>query len=127
MIGKKYKLYELKEGDKFYYDDLIYVLKSCEYDPSNPDHIRVRLKRYKIDRLWEEMQMHGTGVAEREYYKYTRRDVNSFLAGFRSAIAICEPHMDVFDKENAGINGEIEKHLLALKSLKKWEKNQIKK
>jgi len=129
-MAKKFKLYELKEGDKFYntYDDnLIHVFKSCEYDPTNHDVIKFRTKRYKIDRFYFDMSLHGTNSAEREFYKYIRRDINSFMAGFNSAIALCEPHMGVFDKENAGIEDILKIHILAQKRLKNWEKNLINK
>ena len=119
------KLYELKKGDKFYdpYEDLIYILIDCDVDMNDPDTIKWRAKAYKTDEIPETRQMRGMGVRDLEYYKYTGRDRNSFLAGFRSAVKICGKHMGSIEKENAGVNDSLAIHMTMLKAYKRWKEN----
>jgi hypothetical protein len=121
------KLYELKKGDKFYSfdDNLIYVLHDCTVDMNDPDNIKWRGRRYKSADINETHQIHGMGVRDMEYYKYTGRDRSSFMAGFREAIMLCNKHMGSIDKENAGIDNPVAVHMTMLTRYREWCKNLL--
>lgn len=127
MLSPKVKLYELKKGDKFYNfdDNLIYVLWDCTVDMNDPDTIKWRGKLWKTDDIPETRMIHGVGVRDIEYYKYTGRDRSSFIAGFRYAMMVCTKYMGPYEMTNAGVDSPVSQHLTMLKEYKKWKENLI--
>ena len=122
------KLYELKRGDKFYYsfeDGLIYVLWDCKVDMNDPDQIEWRGRLYKSRDIAETRHIAGPGVRDLEYYRFTGRDRNSYMAGFREAITLCNKHMGSIDKENAGIDNPVTVHMTMLARYREWCKNLL--
>lgn len=122
------KIYDLKAGDRFYgyYDGLVYIFISCEYDPLIPDKISIRMKPVLVGRVAMDVSCiySGLDIAERILvYRYTGRNRGSFMAGFTRAMALCTKHMGKFDLENAELDNPVLQHMTMLKEYKLWKKN----
>jgi hypothetical protein len=118
------KLYELKEGDKFYYyDNIIYVMKECIYDLNNPDRIEFIAKIFKT-KTYVNMTISGMNAIDNLYYKYVSRDKSSYNAGFNAAINLCFNNMLDIEKEDAGIDNPAKIHIKMMESYCNWRKNK---
>ena len=125
-MSKLTKLSDLKIGDKFYnYDNLIYVIHEKKYDVTRKDFISFRLKRYKEKYYIPQTinSFSGLNCTEQEYYKFTRRDEQSFMAGFRMAVELCTQHMGKFDLENSGLDNDMNRYITRQEAYAKWKKN----
>ena len=117
------KLYELKRGDKFYdMDGIIMVMIECVYDENIQDTIEYTARQFKTD-IVERYKHHGQGMAERLYLKFNRRDKNSYEAGFKMAMRLCTKHMQEFELENAGLDGDIRSYVTMHGEYLKWKRN----
>ncbi|MFA5207517.1 MAG: hypothetical protein WC428_02555 [Candidatus Paceibacterota bacterium] len=118
------KLRDLKKGEKFYgkFDEMIHVMVECIYDETKPDDIAYITRLLKAKDV-NKYAIHTINAIDIEVYRYTGRDRSSFLAGFRSAIKICIPHMGKVEMENAGINDLLSQHMTMINAYKKWTKN----
>jgi len=125
MKSEIVKFKDLKKGEKFYYyDEMIYTLLDLTVIHGNPDKIALKLKKFKTNEIIN-MDMHGPDINNRTVYRYTGRDSSSFFAGFRAALAICTPHMGVFDLENAEVDNVLTQHMTTLKAYNVWKENNF--
>jgi hypothetical protein len=121
------KLVDLKKGDKYYShdweDDSVYEL--LELIIIHGDNNRIIYKERKIGTdviISHEVQglevVNHAGVC-----MYRGRDKGSFISGFKAAMRLYQKYMQVFDKENAGLNN----HFLIWKTMhEEYEKWKVK-
>lgn len=120
------RLTDLKKGDKFYENDWddgeVYELIDLTIIQGLEDEIQ-----YHVRKLGSKQELkktiHGQGVVTRHIVcKYKGRDRGSFLAGFRAAVSIYQKHMQVFDRENAGLDNPFETWQTMSNQYNKWVK-----
>ena len=116
---------ELKVGDKYYDEGIVYVLLEIDFDENNPDDIDVVRKQWKTNKI-EHIHTHGKNILEAPKFKYTGRDKSSFFAGFDAAMKMCLPYMDIFNLENAGFENEINIFLKMREAYNVWKLNNFK-
>jgi hypothetical protein len=118
------KLRDLKKGEKFYgaHDELIHVFIECTVDETKPDDIAYVVRTFR-SRDIHKYAIHGLNAIDTQVYRYTGRDRSSFLAGFRSAIKICTPHMGKVEMENAGVSEPFNQFMTMMNAYKEWTKN----
>jgi len=121
-MKNRVKIYEIPIGGKFFYDNIIWILLDIKYDLKFPDEVFIHIKKFKSNYQMS-MRMCGNDVLNRLYYTYTRRDVNSFTAGFNMAIDICVKHMSKRSMKKAGIEYDLNVHMKMLEAYKKFKKN----
>jgi hypothetical protein len=120
----KIKLIDLRMGDKFYSldDDLIYVVIAVSYDENKPNEIKYSARRLNSNIITYHT-IHSDNAKDLCVYKYTGRNMTSFLAGYRYAMNRCIKHMGLFDRENAGFNDNFKTHMTMLEDYKRWITN----
>ena len=120
------RLADLKKGDKFYGDDwddnTVYELIDLRITLGEEDLIEYVVRELG-EKLETHMKTHGTGVVNRTIVcRYKGRDRGSFMAGFRAATNIYQKHMQIFDKENAGLDNPFQKWQTMHAEYNKWKK-----
>lgn len=114
------KLIDLSVGDKFYYEDLVYVLMNLIIDTKTKE-LEMNLKRFKSHEF-----LHvriSSGYNNFMVYRFARRDKSSFNAGFQRAMDICRKHMTVQQLVDAGFINDVGEHLRMLNEFKDWRQN----
>lgn len=116
---------DLAKGDKFYYyDHLIYEVLDLAVIHEDNDRIKLKLKQFKTKKITN-ISITGHDVINHPVYLYTGRDSSSFHAGFRAAMRVCVPHMQVFDKENAEVENELQQYLRSMEAYNEWCSNNF--
>ena len=99
---------DLKKGEKFYsmdWDDIrVFELVSLTIIHGEKDVFEY-VRRVVGTKTEEHIKIQGTGVVPRSVVlRYNGRDRGSFVAGFKSAMRLYQKHMQIFDRENAGLD-----------------------
>lgn len=120
-------LKDMKIGQKFYESDyndpLVYVLLDLIIDDNKPDDIEYVIRIYKTD-IVETKKVHGIGVRDRYYgFKFVRRDRSSYIAGFQACMRLYHKYMQIFDKQNAGLDNPLNTYMTMYDEYNKWVKN----
>jgi len=120
------RLTDLKKGDKFYENDWddneVYELIDLAIVQGDEDQIQYYVRKLGSKQKHKKT-IHGQGVINRHIVcKYKGRDRGSFLAGFRAAMSIYQKHMQVFDKENAGLDNPFEVWRAMTNKYDEWSK-----
>jgi len=125
MKSEQVLVKDLAKGDKFYYyDHLIYEVLGLTIFHKDNNRVELKVRQYKT-KIESTIGMSGQDVAVRPIYRYTGRDSSSFHAGFRMAMEICIEHMGVFDKENAEIENDFQRHMKGIEAYKEWMTNNF--
>jgi len=119
------KLYELKIGQKFYYQGMIYILEDYRFDLKYPDSWEFYAKQFKWNKHLH-IAVHGHDVLNTTlFYRYVRRDVHSFVNGFKLAMEISTQHMSKRGKKKAGIDDPLKMHMKMMQEYNKWKQNTV--
>lgn len=121
------RLVDLKVGQKFYtmeYDDEnVYELQSLTVTHGDEDQIIYQRKNINTKTV-EKIKIGGIGVVKRKLVcKYTGRDRGSFVAGFKAAMRVYQKYMQVFDRENAGLDDPFNIWNTMNQEYQKWAKS----
>jgi len=121
------RLADLKAGQKFYdmeYDDEnVYELLSLTITHGDEDQIEYQRKNIKT-KIVENCRVGGMDVVKRTLVcKYNGRDRGSFIAGFKAAMRVYQKHMQVFDRENAGLDTHYNTWRTMTDEYHKWTKD----
>jgi len=118
---------DMKIGQKFYeydyHDPLVYVLLDINIDDNKPDDIEYVVRIYKTDQI-ETKKIHGNGIRDTHYgFKFVRRDRSSYVAGFQACMRLYHEHMQIFDRQNAGLDNDFNTYMEMNKEYNKWVNN----
>jgi hypothetical protein len=118
---------DMKIGQKYYeadfQDPLVYVLLDVFVDDQDPDKIGWVCKVFKTNDIIKKSAK-GSGVRDRQHvFKYVRRDRSSYVAGFQACMKIYHEHMQVFDKQNAGLDTPMHSYNTMGTSYRNWVRN----
>jgi hypothetical protein len=120
------RLVDLKKGDKFYghdWDDPnIYELLDLVKIQGEPNTFKYTV-RILGTKIMGEHTISGQGVVNRTVVcRYRTRDRGSFVAGFKAAMHLYQKHMQVFDRENAGLDESWNVAMTMNQEYRKWMK-----
>ena len=121
------RLADLKVGQKFYNmeydDDNVYELLSLTITHNDEDQITYQRKNINT-KMTETIIIGGVGVVKRTLVcKYSGRDRGSFVAGFKAAMRVYQKYMQVFDRENAGLDDPFNTWNTMNQEYQKWAKS----
>lgn len=123
-MSTEVKIRELKNGDKFYgMDGIVYKLIDINIDENNLDHFSYTARIVGSKDIME-YSISGKDVINQYATRYSRRDKNSFIFGFKSSMKLCLEHMGKFDIENAELDSPLIQYTTMDKMYKKWKKNE---
>ena len=124
-MSEQVLLKDLAKGDRFYYyDHLIYEVLDLTIVQDDNDRVELKVRQFKTKKIMG-FGFNGTDITSQPVYLYTGRDSSSFHAGFRAAMRVCVPHMQVFDKENAEVENEVQQHIRSMEAYNEWIKNNF--
>jgi len=120
------RLVDLKVGDKFYGmdwdDESVYELIDLRIIHGD-DNVVEYVLRPLGSKQTSYHTMTGQGVVNRTtVVRYKGRDRGSFIAGFKAAMCVYQKHMQIFDKENAGLDNQFNSWNTMNQEYKKWKK-----
>lgn len=120
------RLVDLKKGDKFYgmawNDETIYELVSLTRILGEEDEFEYVTRELGTNKTVKHT-LHGDGAVMRTLVcKYKGRDRGSFIAGFKAAMHLYQKHMQVFDRENAGLDNNVQCWLTMNQEFRNWMK-----
>jgi hypothetical protein len=117
-------LRNIKKGQKFYWDDIIYTMENCEYDMNVSDKIQFTGKIFKRN-VFETIKIACGDAINYKVYRFTQRDLSSFNAGFRRGIKLISNKMLGYDLEQFGIDNDLSIQIKMLNSYRDWKLNKI--
>ena len=120
------RLADLKKGQKFYTmeycDEGVYELLGLTITYGDEDIIEYQRRELK-SHVIEHLRVRGQGVVKRTLVcRYNGRDRGSFIAGFKAAMRVYQKHMQVFDRENAGLSNDFNSWMTMNDQYRKWMK-----
>lgn len=120
------RLVDLKKGDKFYSmhwnDESIYKLLSLTRIHGEENEFEYETSEIGTGKVVKH-SLHGEGAVNRTLVcKYRGRDRGSFIAGFKAAMRVYQKHMQVFDRENAGLDNDAQCWITMNKEYRNWMK-----
>jgi uncharacterized protein (UPF0128 family) len=119
------KLTELKRGEKFIYDSVIYRVLDVIIDDLNPDNDRLVAKIFsKSQKNNNIISFHKPDSINVE--KFYRRDWNSFRIGYKLAMDMCRDHISDTDKATIGIDDFVKEYMVSVRKYEEWKFNQPK-
>ena len=122
----KTRLVDLKKGDKFYpmnwEDEGVYELLDLTIIHGDDSQIFYSVREIGT-KIITTHRIYGENVINHTYIcKFKGRDEGSFISGFKAAMRLYHKHMQVFDKENAGLNNDFQCWMTMNDEYKKWIK-----
>lgn len=120
------RLTDLKVGDKFYSmdynEDDVYELLSLTVIHGDEDFIEYQRRKLRSQKI-EHLTIQGQGMVNRMLVcKFKGRDRGSFIAGFKAAMRVYQKYMQVFDKENAGLDNSFQSWMTMREEYRNWMK-----
>ena len=120
------RLVDLKKGDKFYGmdygDENVYELLSLTRILGDEHGFKYEVRELGTNRIFKK-NVAGLDVVNRILVcRYRGRDRGSFVAGFKAAMRIYHKHMQVFDRENAGLDTTINSWMTMNQEYRNWMK-----
>ena len=123
------RLVDLKVGEKFYGmdwdDEEVYELMNLKITQGNDSVVEYGTRIVGRKKILQH-KMIGDGVVNRTtVVRYKGRDRGSFIAGFKAAMRIYQKHMQVFDKENAGLDNFYNAWMTMNQEFGKWKRMEF--
>jgi hypothetical protein len=123
---KHTRLVDLKKGDKFYAmdwdDERVYQLLDLTIIQDDDSEIRYTVKELGSNSITKHGIKGEAVVNTMLVIKFKGKDKGSYMAGYKAAMRNYHKYMQVFDKENAGLNNDLQCWITMNKEYENWTK-----
>ena len=123
---KHTRLVDLKKGEKFYAmdwrDERVFQLIDLTITHGDDTEINYTVKELGTNVIGKH-RIRGEAVVNRILVtKFKGKDMGSYMAGFKAAMRNYQQYMQVFDRENAGLNDNHQCWITINKEFQNWIK-----